>query len=354
MVISGYSELAILKLKDEDPLRRYLEEIKKAWMRGAALTRQLLAFSRKQVLQLSVLDLNLVISNLQKMLVRLIGEDLELKAVLYPDLGSIKADCGQIEQVIMNLVVNARDAMPLGGKLTIETKNVYLDHDYARHYTVNPGQYVMLAVSDTGTGMDDKTRERIFDPFFTTKEAGKGTGLGLSTVYGIVKQSGGNILVYSEVGRGTSFRIYLPRVEDVVRDQSHVVPLKKILEGTETILLAEDEEAVRRMTREALGMFGYHVLEAANGREALLICEQHNKPIDLLITDVVMPEMSGPELSARLNRLHPETRVLYMSGYTESAIFQQEILDPYIAFLQKPFTPDVLALKVREVLDAGT
>jgi PAS domain S-box-containing protein len=354
MVISGYSELAILKLKAGDPLLRYLEEIRKAWMRGAALTRQLLAFSRKQVLQPRILDLNLIISDLRKMLGRLIGEDLELRAVLHPELGRIKADPGQIEQVIMNLVVNARDAMPRGGKLTIETTNTDLDAEYAGHHAnIQPGPYVMLAVSDTGIGMDEKTRERIFEPFFTTKEAGKGTGLGLSTVYGIVKQSGGNILVYSEVGKGTSFKIYLPRVGDAVQDKSHTVRLEKSLLGTETLLLAEDEEPVRNMAREALETYGYQVLEAANGGAALLMCERHNEPIPLLITDVVMPEMSGPELSARLIQLHPEMRVLYMSGYTESAIFQQEILDPGIAFLQKPFTPDDLARKVREVLDAG-
>ncbi|HKC66514.1 MAG TPA: PAS domain S-box protein, partial [Pyrinomonadaceae bacterium] len=319
--ITGYSDLAMRKLQREDPLQRNLEEIKRAGDRAASLTRQLLAFSRKQILQSTVLVINSVVSELEKMLRRLIGEDVDLKTVLEPQLGSIKADPGQIEQIIMNLVVNARDAMPQGGKLTIETENVYLDETYARrHRGVTPGHYVMLAVSDTGTGMDAATQARIFEPFFTTKEQGKGTGLGLSTVYGIVKQSGGNIWVYSEVGQGTTFKVYLPRVDEEAQEYKRTIETEELLQGTETILLAEDEEIVRQLAREILETYGYRVLEAANGGAALLICEREKEPIDLLITDVVMPEMSGRQLAARLSRLRPEMKVLYMSGYTDNAI----------------------------------
>ncbi|HEY0321200.1 MAG TPA: response regulator [Pyrinomonadaceae bacterium] len=349
--INGYSELTLRRLQTADPLRQNIVEIKKAGDRAASLTRQLLAFSRKQVLQPKVLDLNSIVSDLEKMLCRLIGEDLELRTVLEPQLGSIKADPGQIEQVLMNLTVNARDAMPHGGKLIIETENVYLDKDYAgQHIAVNPGPYVMLAVSDTGTGMDEKTRARIFEPFFTTKEAGKGTGLGLSTVYGIVKQSGGNIWVYSEVGRGTSFKVYLPRVDEGAQEYKRSAEPEEAIQGAETILLAEDDDMVRKLASEVLSLYGYQVLEAANGGAALLICERHKEPIHLLVTDVIMPEMSGRELANRLSQLRPEMKVLYMSGYTDNAIVHQGVLDEETHFIQKPFAPDALARKVREVL----
>jgi nitrogen-specific signal transduction histidine kinase/ActR/RegA family two-component response regulator len=350
-VVTGYSDLTVRQLQAADPVRRNVEEIKKAGERAASLTRQLLAFSRKQVLQPKVLNINAVISDIEKMLRRLIGEDVGLKTIIASELGSIKADPGQIEQVLMNLAINARDAMPQGGKLTIEAENVYLNDEYARqHIAVKPGPYVMLAVSDTGTGMDEKTQAHIFEPFFTTKEAGKGTGLGLSTVYGIVKQSGGNIWVYSEVGRGTTFKIYLPRVDEGAQEYKRSAEVEEIFQGTETILLAEDEEMVRKLAREVLETYGYQVLEAANGREALLICERYKEPIHLLITDVVMPEMSGRELSDRLAQLRPEIKVLYMSGYTDNAIVHQGVLDEGANFIQKPFSPHTLAQKVRTVL----
>ncbi|PYS96265.1 MAG: hybrid sensor histidine kinase/response regulator [Acidobacteria bacterium] len=351
--ITGYSDLAIRRLKAEDPLRHHIEEIKKAGERAAALTRQLLAFSRKQVLQPKVLDLNAVVSEMEKMLRRLIGEDVEFRTALASDLGSIKADPGQIEQVLLNLCVNARDAMPGGGNLTVETSNVYLDEEYASHHVgVESGAYVMLAVSDTGYGMDEETQSRIFEPFFTTKEMGKGTGLGLSTVYGIVRQSGGNVWVYSEVGRGTTFKVYLPRVDEGVREYRRSDSPEDAARGTETILLAEDDEMVRRLAREVLEMYGYRVLEAPNGGAALLLCERHAGAIDLLVTDAIMPEMSGRELSERLSHLRPDMKVLFMSGYADTAAVQQGVLDEWANFIQKPFTPDALTRKVREILDA--
>ena len=350
--VTGYSDLALRRLKAGDPLRHNIEEIRKAGERAAALTRQLLAFSRKQVLQPKVLDLNVVISDLEKMLRRLIGEDVELRTVFKPPLGNIKADPGQIEQVIMNLAVNARDAMPSGGRLSIETDNVNLDEAFARkHVGVAPGSYVLLSMSDTGTGMDEETQARIFEPFFTTKEVGKGTGLGLSMVYGIVKQSDGLILVHSTVDRGTTFNIYLPRVDGGAHEYRRTAETEQALEGSETILLAEDEEMVRSLARDVLEMYGYRVLEAANGGAAFLICERHPAPIHLLLTDVVMPEMGGRDLAERLSRLRPEMKVLYMSGYTDDAIVRHGLLDEGIAFLQKPFTPDTLSRKVRVLLD---
>jgi two-component system cell cycle sensor histidine kinase/response regulator CckA len=349
--ISGYSDLTIRKLQPEDPLRHHVEEIKKASERAASLTRQLLAFSRKQVLQPVVLDLKAVVSDMERMLQRLIGEDIELRTVLNPELGSIKADPGQIEQVIMNLVVNARDAMPHGGKLTIETQNVYLDEDYAaRHIAVRPGAYVMVAVSDTGTGMDEQTQRRIFEPFFTTKEMGKGTGLGLSTVYGIVKQSDGNIWVYSEVEQGTTFKIYLPRLDEGAQVYQQSIEVGERIYGTETILLAEDDERVRNLVRVVLEGYGYKVLLAANGSAALSSYERHEEPIHLLLTDVVMPEMSGRDLAERLAQIRPEIKTLYMSGYTDESIVHHGILDADTSFIQKPFTSDALCHKVREVL----
>jgi PAS domain S-box-containing protein len=349
--ITGYSDLTLRQLPEESALRRSVEEIKKAGERAAGLTRQLLAFSRKQVLQPVVLDLNEVVRETEKMLRRLIGEDVELRAALEPGLGSVRADPGQVEQVLMNLAVNARDAMPRGGKLTIGTENVYLDEGYADyHVSVAPGRYVMLAVSDTGTGMDDGTLSRIFEPFFTTKDQGKGTGLGLSTVYGIVKQSGGYIWVYSEVGQGTTFKIYLPRLDAGAEGYRQTPEPAEGLGGTETILLAEDDKMVRAMTRLILSDHGYRVLAAANGAAALSICERTEEPIHLLLTDVVMPGMSGRELADRLARLRPEMKVLFMSGYTDDAIIHHGVLDEGVNFLQKPFAPDALTRKVREVL----
>ncbi len=350
--INGYSELSLARKTADDRLRHNLEEIKKAGNRAASLTRQLLAFSRKQMLQPKVLDLNSVMSDLEKMFRRLIGENIELRTVLDPKLGRVKADPGQIEQVAMNLVVNARDAMPRGGKLTIETANVYLDNEYVKHHiAVRSGAYVMIAVSDNGCGMNEDTRERMFEPFFTTKEPGRGTGLGLSTVYGIVKQSGGNIWAYSELGNGTSFKLYLPRVTEDAQEYKRRAEPERAAQGTETILLVEDDETVRKLAREVLQNYGYQVLDAANGDAALSISAHYKQPIDLLLTDVVMPGMSGRKVADRLSQSCPEIKVLFMSGYTDDAIVHHGVLDADTPFIQKPFAPDVLARKVREVLD---
>ncbi len=347
-------DLAIRQLQAKDPLRSDIEEIMKAGERAISLTRQLLAFSRKQFLQPKALNLNFVVSEVEKMLCRLIGDDIELRTVLESKLGSIKADPGQIEQIIMNLAVNARDAMPQGGKLTIQTQNVYLDEEYAgRQITVSPGPYVMLAVTDTGIGMDEQTQRRIFEPFFTTKEVGKGTGLGLSTVYGIVKQAGGNIEVCSEVGKGTSFSIYLPRIDEVAQLYKPSHRSEEALQGSETILLVEDNEIVRKLIRKILKFYGYQVLEATNGGAAFLICERDQRPIHLLLTDVIMPEIDGCELANRLTLLRPEMKVLYVSGYTGDVIVNHSLQGSNVPFLQKPFTPDALARKVREVLGAA-
>jgi two-component system cell cycle sensor histidine kinase/response regulator CckA len=350
-VINGNSDLLLRRLDDEKQRER-VEEIKRAGERAAQLTRQLLAFSRKQILQPVVLDLNHVVPDVGKMLRRLIGEGIDLITALDPGLGQVDADPGQIEQVLMNLAINARDAMPKGGKLTIQTANVYLDESYVRtHAAVKPGPYVMLAVSDTGHGMDAETQARIFEPFFTTKEKGKGTGLGLSTVYGIVKQSGGNICVYSEVGRGTTFKIYLPCVGEAAEPHAQAAPQSITPQGVETVLLVEDDEIVRKLAREILELNGYGVLTAADGGEALSLCEHHEGPIHLLLTDVVMPQMSGREVAERATALRPAMKVLYMSGYTDDSIIHHGVLDAGVAFLEKPFTPDAMARKVREVLD---
>jgi len=353
-VILGYTDISKRNLKEGDPLLRNLEEISKASERAASLTRQLLAFSRKQVMQPKVFDMNTVVSDLRKMLRRMIGEDVELRVSLESELGNIKADPVQLEQVIMNLVVNARDAMPKGGKLSIETSNVYLDEAYAReHVSVVPGEYVMLAISDTGCGMDEETRQQIFEPFFTTKEPGKGTGLGLSMVYGIVRQSGGNIWVYSEEGTGTTFKIYFPRVTAAAEEYKRTSGSVEAPKGFETILLVEDAALVRTLARQVLETAGYRVLEAASAEAALKICENINgMRIDLVLTDVVMPGMSGNDMSKILLARQPDMPVLYMSGYTDDAIVQHGVLEPGINFLQKPFTPGALAMKVREVLDA--
>jgi len=352
-VIKGYGQLSLIELKEGDPLRGNLEEIKGATDKASDLIRQLLAFSRHQILEFKVLDLNTVLRNLEKMLRRVIGEDIELVMHLPEDLGGVKTDPGQIEQVIMNLVVNAKDAMPSGGKLTIETGNVELDEAYARrHVAVAPGRYVMLSVSDTGVGMTPEVRDRVFEPFFTTKERGEGTGLGLSTVFGIVKQSGGNIWVYSEPGRGTTFKIYLPRVDEPLEEEEKKIFVKEgIPRGNETVLVVEDDEKVRSLAVQILEGQGYRVLEAPQGVDAFLISAEHEGPIHLLLTDVVMPKMSGRELADRIASIHPEIKVLYMSGYTDNAIIHHEILKKGMNFIQKPFTIDGLARKVREGLD---
>ncbi len=352
--ISGYSDLLLHRLPEYSTLRRDVEEIRKAGDRAAALTRQLLAFSRRQVLQPKVLDLNTVVTNMGQMLRRLIGEDIELSTDLSPSLSRVKADPGQIEQVIVNLAVNARDAMPGGGRITVATADAELSPAYAAaHPEVRPGPHVLLSVADTGHGMSDETQAHLFEPFFTTKERGKGTGLGLATVYGIVQQSGGHIRVNSASDSGSTFLIYLPQVvghEDPAHGADRPF-LPRPSPGTETILLAEDEEVVRRLAREILTGNGYKVLEAGNGREALLLSEAHRGEIHLLLTDVVMPKMSGRELTERIRPLRQGLRILYMSGYTDDAILRHGVLEDGIPFLQKPFTPEELARKVREVLD---
>jgi signal transduction histidine kinase len=351
-VILSYSELLLRGSRPGHSIRVELEEIKKAGQRAADLTRQLLAFSRQQVLDLKVLDLNELVTGISTMLTRVLGEDIELKTEAAPGLGKVRADPGQIEQVIMNLAVNARDAMPTGGRLTIETADVLVDEGHAReHPGVSPGEHVMIAVSDTGSGMDESTRSRVFEPFFTTKERGKGTGLGLSTVFGIVRQSGGHIGLHSELGRGTRFTIYLPRVEDSVETISSIPPAVEA-RGTETILLVEDEEQVRNVTAGILRSAGYCLLEAARPKEAIALCEGHPAEIHMLLTDVVMPEMNGRQLATRVTLLRPAIKVLFMSGYTDDAILRHGILDSGVAFLQKPLTPTGLTRKVREVLDS--
>jgi two-component system, cell cycle sensor histidine kinase and response regulator CckA len=351
-VILSYTSMLLMDLKLVDPMRPDLEAIRKAGERAAELTRQLLAFSRQQALNLQPTSLNNVVFESERMLRRLLGEDIEFVTQLDRGISLVNVDAGQIDQVIMNLAVNARDAMPDGGKLTIETKNVELDESYTtEHFGVAPGPYVMLAVSDTGIGMSKETQARIFEPFFTTKEAGKGTGLGLATVFGIVQQCRGNIWVYSEPGNGTTFRIYLPQTEEVeVPSQEIFVPIS--LEGAETILLVEDQDEVRQVALHILRRYGYHVLEARNAGEALLTCERHPRAIHLLLTDVIMPQMNGQELAERLSKVRPEMRVLYMSGYTENTIVHHGVLDSGMAYLQKPFEPEKLVRRVREVLEA--
>src|SRR5580693_4683898 len=356
MVIQGYADLMTERLAEGDPLRRNAEQIQTASQRATSLTRQLLAFSRKQMLAPKVLNVQSVVAEMEKILRRLIGEDIQLETSSAPDLGLIKADRSQIEQVILNLAVNARDAMPQGGRLTIETANVELDSSYSHPPAVlSPGRYVMLAVTDNGCGMDAETQAHVFEPFFTTKEKGKGTGLGLATVYGIVKQSGGYVWVYSEPGRGTSFKIYLPMVEtseEPGRDsRTGVRPTHR---GTETILLVEDEKGVRELAREYLEMSGYTVIEAEDGHTALELASMHAGTIHLLMTDVVMPGISGRELAERVKRLRAKINVLYMSGYTDQAVVHHGILDMDAVLLQKPFTLATLSSKLREILTAET
>jgi PAS domain S-box-containing protein len=351
-IITGYSDFLIGCFAEGDPNRGFAEEVKKAAERAAGLTRQLLAFSRKQMLMPRVLNLNSLVANMDRMLCRLIGEDIELVTALDPTLHPVKADPGQLEQILMNLSVNARDAMAQGGKLTVATANVTLGPDYVRdHPEVRTGPYVLLSVTDTGCGMDEATRERIFEPFFTTKEVGKGTGLGLATVYGIVKQSGGHIEVDSEPGVGTCFKIYLPRIGEALPESDAEGESAETRGGSETVLLVEDEEGVRQLARAGLRARGYTVLEAGSGDEALALAERHAGRIDLLLSDVIMPRMSGARLAERLRSLRPELKVLFVSGYTDSALFRQGILSGKADCLLKPFTPEELARKVREVLD---
>jgi PAS domain S-box-containing protein len=350
--IAGYSDLLLADLEAGDPKRQDVEEIRAATERAAALTRQLLAFSRKQVLQTRVVDLNAVVKVLEKMLRRLIGEDVRLAFTPGAGLDAVRVDPGQVEQMILNLAVNARDAMPDGGRLTIETANVRLDEAFARdHHGAVPGRYVMLAVSDTGVGMDAEVRSHVFEPFFTTKEQGKGTGLGLATVYGIVKQSGGTVWVYSEPGRGTTFKIYFPQVDEPPEAAAAAPADQVAAGGRETVLLAEDDAAVRAVVADVLAQKGYVALRAPDGQTALEMARAHPGRIQLLITDMIMPGMSGRELAETLVALRPGVRVLYMSGYTDDAVVRHGVLEAGVPYLQKPFTPDALARKVREVLD---
>ena len=350
MVISGYAEVILAKLDVGHPLHEKGRAIQQAADRATTLTRQLLAFSRKQLLELKVVDVNTIVEDMERLLRPLIGENVDLSTKLAPDAGHTRADAGQLEQVLMNLVVNAKDAMPNGGKLMIKTQNIAVDESHRWGQTfIRPGNYVLLSVSDTGMGMDKETQSRIFEPFFTTKEKGKGTGLGLSTVYGIVKQSGGYVMVQSEEGRGTTFQIYLPRVEAAA--EINVAPVARVaVGGTETVLLVEDEESVRQLVRDTLAAKGYHVVEAENGEAGMAAAAQQTGKIDLVITDVVMPGMGGRELVKQLALTRPETKVLYLSGYTEDAILSEGTIESGAAFLQKPFTLVNLSRKVREVL----
>ena len=352
--IVGYTDLLAAELEGNPRQLEDLEEIRKAARRAAALTRQLLAFSRKQVLEPRIIDVNSVVANLDKMLRSLISENIELKMDLADNLAAARADPNQIEQVIMNLAINARDAMPDGGTVTIETRNTTLDEAYAaQHVSVIPGEYVMLAVTDTGCGMDEKTKSRIFEPFFTTKPAGRGTGLGLSTVYGIVKQTGGNIWLYSEPGKGTTFKIYLPAIAALPEDIGKVAPAEAARPGRGTVLVVEDDDQLRRLTHRALAGQGYTVLEADRGSTALDIARRHKGQIDLLLTDVIMPDTNGRKLAETIQAARPGLRVLYMSGYPDGAIASHGMLEPGVSYLSKPFTTEAITRRVREVLEAS-
>jgi nitrogen-specific signal transduction histidine kinase/ActR/RegA family two-component response regulator len=350
-VIKGNSQLLLEKLHEADSRRGGVEQILKAADRAASLTGQLLAFSRKQVVSLRVLDLNAVLNNTVQLLRRLLGEHIELSIVPGRELGRIKADPGQIEQIIMNLALNARDAMPDGGRLTLQTENVELEQTYSSHQIrIEPGSYVMLSVSDTGVGIEPGDLPHIFEPFFTTKPVGKGTGLGLSTVYGIVKQSGGYIWAYSDAGKGTTFKVYLPRVDQAAESLEIEKPASEAYLGAETILLVEDEEGVRSLIQLVLRRSGYTVLEAHNAEEALKLCESLTSPIHLLLTDLILPRMTGRELAERIGALRPGIRTLFMSGYTDDEILKHGVLDSRKAFLQKPFSMESMLQKIREVL----
>lgn len=352
-VIMGSTGLLMEATAENDSLHQEVEEIKKASERAASLTQQLLAFSRKQLLQPKVLDLNSLLTNMNTLLQRIIGEDVDLVTTLGSEPSIVKADPGQLEQVIMNLAVNARDAMPMGGKLTIEISKMHLDEPFShKDFELQPGHYFMLSVSDNGIGMDQETEALIFEPFFTTKERDKGTGLGLSTAHGIVKQSGGCICVYSEPEVGTTFTIYLPEVKDAVDKSSVNQLITNSLYGSETIMLVEDDEKVRRLISKVLRRYGYNILEASNGSDALIIGENYADAIYLLLTDVIMPGMNGIELSNRWKLRHPETKALYTSGYTANAIVNNGAFDLELNFLQKPFNAETLVVRVREVLDA--
>ncbi len=350
-VIAGYNRMILDELSPMDPLRGYAEEILKAADRAGALTNQLLAFSRRQIMQPRIVNLTAVIGQTERMLRRLIGEDIQLLMSLSADTGNIKADPNHIEQAIVNLAVNARDAMPLGGRITIETCNVEIDETYAKtHMGVKPGEFVMIAVSDTGHGMDSATRQHIFEPFFTTKQRGKGTGLGLATVYGMVKQSGGDIWVYSEPGQGTTFKLYFPRVaEPVSPGWSEEVEHPQRVAG-ETVMLVEDEAQVRELEMRMLKQLGYTVLAASNGEEALDFSHAHPGEISLLVTDVVMPNMSGKQVADAMRSRRPDIKILYLSGYTENTISHHGVLDSSVDFLTKPFSRETLSRKIREIL----
>jgi len=351
-IINGYSQMLLSGLSEKDENRSSVEQIMKAGERAAELTRQLLTFSRRQVVRPKVLDLNAVVAGAVVMLKRLIGEHIELRIIAAPELAKIHADRSQVEQVIINLVVNSRDAMGTGGTLTIETQNVEFSEPYrGPHTTLKAGRYVMLAVSDTGTGMDEQTRSHLFEPFFTTKVQGQGTGLGLSTVYGIMKQSAGEIMVYSEPDHGTCVKAYFPAASASLPASDTDAPRDEVASGSETIMVVEDDDAVRRLVRDTLEKHGYRLLVAASGPEALSIAERFDSPIDLLITDVVMPQMSGRQLAERLKAVRPHTQILFISGYTESAIVQTGAQGNENRFLQKPFTPSTLSRTVRELLD---
>jgi hypothetical protein len=354
-IILSYCGMMLGELSEGDPMRDDLLEIKKAGERAAELTKQLLMFSRHQMIEQRVLDVRQILIGIEKMIRRLLGPDVELTFLPSTSVGKVTADAGQVEQIVMNLVVNAREAMPSGGKFVLETRNVELDEEYAAtHPGVTAGAYVMLAFSDTGVGMTKEVQSRVFEPFFTTKERGKGTGLGLSTVASIVKQRGGHVWVYSEPGKGTTFRVYLPRTVGANDRTSSIPPPMGISKGNETILLVEDDEQVRAVACSILRRQGYRVLEASNGGEALLACEQHTSPIHLLLTDVVLPRMSGRQIAERLLALRPQMKVLFMSGYTDEAVRQHGVLESGAACLQKPLTPETLTRTVREVLGRKT